>query len=148
MKASKSIFILNISLTLLMLFGGSLSAKEVNWGKIRALKDMAFIQYVQSLDLKGQASIDFWKKIQISRANPQINQIFRKEAFAIYMNKSPRASRRVADFKVGMGTTIVGPKSGQKLKLPFTRYSPLPKGPIGDPNKIYRTSCIQLWSNG
>jgi len=123
---------------LLILSGASLSAKEVDWRKIRALKDLEFIQYVQSLNLKGQKALDFWKKIPISRANPQINRIFRKEAFAIYMNKYPRSTRKVADFKVGMGTIIIGPKSKQWLKLPFSSYSLLPDGPIGDPNKVYK----------
>ncbi len=138
MNTFKRVYKLFLFLIFLTFCGTTLSAKDVDWKKVRVLKDMTFVEYVQSLDLKGQAAIDFWKKIPLSRANRQVNQIFRKEAFAIYMNKYPRASRRVADFKVGMGTTIVGPKSGQKLKLPFTRYSPLPKGPIGDPNKTYR----------
>lgn len=111
---------------------------QINWKKVKTLKDKAFIQYVRSLDLKGQKALDFWKKIPVSSANRQVYRIFRKEAFAIYMNKYPRSNRKTPEFKVGMGTQVIGPKSNQKLKLPFTGYYPLPKGPIGDPNKIYK----------
>ena len=65
------------------------------------------------------AALNFWKNIPVSKANQQVYRMFRKEAFAIYMNKYPRPKRNIHEFKVGMGTDITGPMSKQKLKLPF-----------------------------
>lgn len=113
-------------------------AAEIDWRKIRTLKDKSFLQYVESLDLKGQAALDFWKNIPLSRANRQIYRRFRQEALAIYMKKYPRPKESVPVFRAGMGTSVRGPKSGQRLKLPFTAYHPLEKGPVGDPGKTYR----------
>lgn len=127
-----------IILILLIVCSGSSAAGEIDWQKIKTLQDMAFIEYVKNLDLKGQAALNFWKNIPVSKANQQVYRMFRKEAFAIYMNKYPRPKRNIPEFKVGMGTDITGPMSKQKLKLPFTNYFPLEKGPIGDPQKIYR----------
>ena len=127
-----------ISLMLLFAWSGSAAAVDIDWQKIKTLKDLAFVEYVKSLDLKGQAALDFWKNIPLSMANQQVYRMFRKEAFAIYMNKYPRPKRNIPEFKVGMGTDIIGPMSRQKLKLPFTNYFPLPEGPIGDSQKIYR----------
>ena len=115
-----------------------LFAASIDWAKVSRLQDKAFLSYVESLNLKGQAALDFWKRIPLSRANKPINDLFRKDAFAIYMKKYPRASNRGEAFKVGMGTKVIGPISGQPLKLPFTSYQPLPEGPIGDPEKTYR----------
>ena len=127
-----------ISVICLIIWSGSSVAGDINWQKIKTLQDMAFVEYVKSLDLKGQTALDFWKNIPVSKANPQVYRMFRKEAFAIYMNKYPRPKRDIPEFKVGMGTDIIGPMSKQELKLPFTNYFPLSEGPIGNPQKIYR----------
>ena len=129
---------LAISAIGLVVLTGTGVAGDVDWQKIKILQGMAFVEYVRSLDLKGQEALNFWKSIPVSKANPQVYRMFRKEAFAIYMNKYPRPKSTVPEFKVGMGTDIVGPMSKQKLKLPFTDYFPLAEGPIGDPQKIYR----------
>jgi ribose transport system substrate-binding protein len=113
-------------------------AAKIDWQKIKKLQDGKFLDYVNSLDLKGQEALGFWKKIPLSKANKQVNKIFRKESFKIYMNNYPQQRRNNSYFKVGMGTDITGPMSGQKLKLPFTHLYPLKKGPIGDPQKVYR----------
>ena len=113
-------------------------AVEIDWKRIKTLEGMAFLTYVESLDLHGQEALDFWKKIPVSKANKKVYMIFKKQAFAIYMNKYPRPRGKIAEFKVGMGTDIIGPMSKQKLKLPFTSYYPLGEGPIGDPQKTYR----------
>jgi ABC-type sugar transport system substrate-binding protein len=113
-------------------------AGKIDWAKIRKTKDKTFIEYVRSLNLRGQAALDFWKRLPLSKANEGINKIFRKEAFAIYLNKYPRSKGKVPEFKVGSGTTAIGPMSGQSLKLPFSNYYPLKKGTIGDPKKIYK----------
>jgi len=115
------------------------SGSDIDWQRITRLKDKAFLDYVRTLDLRGQEAIDFWKKIPLSQANRQVNRIFRKEAFSIYMNKYPRGRQKSGGgFKAGMGTEIQGPISQQKLKLPFTNVYPMPEGPFGDPNRTYR----------
>ncbi|MEG3639600.1 sugar ABC transporter substrate-binding protein [Magnetococcus sp. PR-3] len=132
-----------LSLTLLMftLVPTLLYAGTIDWHKVRRLQGEAFLEYVSSLDLKGQQAIDFWKKIPLSRANKQVSNLFRKEAFAIYMKKYPRPGlKRVEAFVAGTGQDITGPISGQKLKLPFTSLYPLADGPIGDPNRTYRVA--------
>ena len=126
-----------ITLLALSLFAGSLTAGEIDWQEVRGLKDQAFIDYVQGLDLKGQQALDFWKRLPVSNANKQVYRLFRREAFTTYLKNYPRPEGRVESFTPGMGTQIIGPISGQSLKLPFTSYYPLPEGPIGDPNKTY-----------
>lgn len=120
----------------------NLIAATVDWRKVAGLQDQAFLDYVRSLDLHGQEAIDFWKKIPLSAANPEANRLFRKDAFAIYMNKYPRPPSRTqsgdAGFEVGLGAEITGPLSGQSLKLPFSNLYSLPDGPIGDPSRTYR----------
>ena len=116
----------------------SLHAAQIDWTKVRELQGKDFLTYVESLDLNGQQALDFWKRIPISHANKQVQRLFRKESFAIYMTKYPRPEGRAESFTPGMGTEAIGPISGQSLKLPFTDYYPLPEGPIGDPNKTYR----------
>ncbi|MCP3870236.1 MAG: sugar ABC transporter substrate-binding protein [Gammaproteobacteria bacterium] len=113
---------------------------SIDWQKITRLQDSAFLDYVVSLNLKGQEAIDFWKKIPLSKANRQVNRLFRREAFGIFMNKYPRARKQDSDqgFQVGKGTVIKGPIDGQILKLPFSSYYPLAEGTVGDPKKTYR----------
>ena len=134
MKLSNSLYFL----ALLLLFPASVNGAKVDWRKVSQLQGKALLDYAGSLELKDQAAINFWKNIPISKANKQINQIFRDEAFAIYMNKYPRPFGRGAKFIAGTGTNIIGPISKQKLRLPFTSVHPLPEGPIGDPNKHYK----------
>lgn len=138
MQMSKRLLVILISVIILAACSVDSVAGNIDWQKIKTLKDIAFIRYVESLDLKGQEALNFWKNIPISTANKQVYRMFRKEAFAIYMNKYPKPRIKVPEFKAGMGTGITGPMSKQKLKLPFTNYYPLKKGPIGDPEKIYR----------
>ena len=138
MRWFKARLLITISVIFLIVCSGSGVAGEIDWQKIKTLQGMSFVEYVKSLDLKGQAALNFWKSIPVSKANRQVYRIFRKEAFAIYMNKYPRPRRDISEFKVGMGTDITGPMSKQKLKLPFTNYFPLAQGPIADPQKIYR----------
>ncbi len=125
-----------MALVPIVCFNMVLSA-QIDWRKVSTLQDEAFLAYVEELGLTGQASLDFWKKIPLSRANRQVYSIFRREAFAIYMNKYPRPRGKTPVFTVGMGTEIIGPMSKQTLKLPFTGYSALEKGPVGNPEKTY-----------
>ncbi len=92
-----------ISVIFLIVCSGSSVAGDIDWQKIKTLQDMAFVEYVKSLDLKGQAALNFWKNIPVSKANKQVYRMFRKEAFAIYMNKYPRPKRNIPEFKVGHG---------------------------------------------
>ncbi len=137
MKSYK--FSIKTALCFLSLFAYSTMtfAEEIDWLKLKKLKDMELIEYVKKLNLKDHAAIDFWKKIPLSKANKQVYKMFQKEAFAIYMNKYPRQRSKALDFKVGMGTVIKGPMSKQTLKLPFTDYYPLKEGPVGNPEKRY-----------
>ncbi len=122
-------------------FALPVDAAAVDWRKVSRLQGTKLLDYVASLNLRGQQAIDFWKRIPLSRANKQVNRLFRKEAFAIYMKKYPRPARETSQtFLEGSGTDIVGPISGQSLKLPFTAIQPLPAGPIGDPNRTYRVA--------
>jgi len=128
-------------LLILTLFIASLveaRGAEIDWRKVSRLHGKELLQYVNSLQLSGQAALTFWKNVPISKANPQVNRIFRDEAFAIYMNKYPRPFGRTVDFSSGTGTDIVGPISKQKLRLPFTAVQALPSGPIGDPSRQYK----------
>jgi len=118
-------------------FPGPLDASDIDWFKIKNLKGRPFLEYVKSLNLQGQSALNFWKKIPLSKANPQIYKIFHKEALSIYMNRYPRQRGRAKPFRVGQGTKITDPRSGQELKLPLTAYHPLPQGPVGEPGKTY-----------
>lgn len=124
-------------LSVIVLFPVPVLGAEIDWRKVANLQGEGLLEYVASLDLEGQEALSFWKNIPISRANKQVNSIFRNEAFAIYMNKYPRSRDRGAKFEAGSGTNIVGPISKQKLRLPFSGVQPLPEGPIGDPAKQY-----------
>lgn len=126
-----------ILLSTLFVLSQNVQAANIDWRKVSKLQGNTLLQYVETLNLKGQDSINFWKNIPISKANKQVNEIFRKEAFAIYMNKYPRPFGKNTSFTAGSGENVIGPISKQKLRLPFTNVHPLPAGPIGDPNKIY-----------
>jgi len=127
-----------IALVATILFPSIGFSAEIDWRKVGKLQGKELLSYVDSLGLKDQAAINFWKNVPISRANQQVNRIFRDEAFAIYMNKYPRPFGREAKFKAGSGTNVIGPISKQKLRLPFTNVHPLPEGPVGDPKKQYK----------
>ncbi len=123
----------------LMFFSTVTSAVEFDYSKVKNLQGMKLIEYFNSLGLQEQEALDFWKNIPISKANKQVYDRFQKEGFQFYLDKYPNAPRHEGyQFKMGMGTDIVGPMSKQNLKLPFTDYISLPDGPIGDKNKTYR----------
>ncbi len=122
---------------LLALFPISANSADIDWRKVSKLQGNAFLEYVESLQLKDQEALNFWKNIPLSKANKQVNKIFREEAFAIYMNKYPRPFGHGASFSAGSGVDVVGPISKQKLRLPFTDVHQLPAGPIGNANRQY-----------
>ena len=126
-----------LALIAIYLLPANVYGAKIDWRKVSQLQGKALLEYTKTLGLKDQEALDFWKNVPISKANPQVYQIFRKEAFAIYMKKYPRPFGRGAKFTPGSGTNIVGPISKQNLRLPFANVVPLPEGPIGDPNKHY-----------
>lgn len=136
----KRIVIGFVALTISLMFSSTLiAAEKFDYSKVKNLKGMELIEYFNSLGLKGQDALDFWMNIPVSKANKQVYDRFQKEGFQFYLDKYPTAPRYGGyQFKMGMGTEIVGPMSKQKLKLPFTDYIPLADGPIGDKSKTYR----------
>ena len=125
------------ALCLVILFSTNAVEAKIDWRKVSKLQGQSLLDYAASLDLKDQDALNFWKNIPVSKANKQVNKIFRKEAFAIYMNKYPRPFGRMGKFKAGQGTNVVGPISKQNLRLPFANVHALPPGPVGDPDKHY-----------
>jgi len=136
----KRIVIGFVALSISLMFSSALiAADKFDYSKVKNLKGMELIEYFNTLGLKGQDALDFWINIPVSKANKQVYDRFQKEGFQFYLDKYPSApSFGGYQFKMGMGTKIVGPMSKQNLKLPFTGYVPLKEGPIGDPNKTYR----------
>lgn len=110
-----------------------------DWSPLKKLQGQAFLDYFESLGLRGQDALDFFKYMPVSQANKGVYERFQREGFQFYLDKYPsQPTLGGYAFKIGMGTEIVGPMSGQQLKLLFTDYLPLPEGPVGDPNKTYR----------
>lgn len=101
-----------------------------------------FFESLPSKGVEGPEVIEFFIDLPISKANKQIYDLFEEEGFQFYLDKYPRGDfYNDFQWKKGMGTNITGPFSKQELKLPFTNYIPIPKGPVGDPNKTYTIGC-------
>ncbi len=110
-----------------------------DYSKATALSGQEFLNYYNTLGLEGQAALDFWKNLPISKANKQIYDLYQKEGFQLYIESYPNAPHYGGySYKGGPGTKIEGPMSKQTLDLLFTDYVPLPEGPIGDPDKTYK----------
>ncbi len=114
--------------------------EKVNWDTIQRLDGPGLIQhYEESLNFQGAEAIEFWKRLPVSKANRQIYKLFRKQMFAFFISKHPsRTADRGESFTLGGGRDIVGPLSGQPLKLPFSGIIPLAPGPVGEPDRIYK----------
>jgi len=113
--------------------------ENFDWSPLKNLQGESFIEYFESLGLEGQDALNFFKYLPVSKANKQVYEIFQREGFQFYLEKYPNKPPLGGyQFKIGMGTEIIGPMSKQPLKLLFTDYLPLPEGPVGDPNRIYR----------
>jgi len=54
----------------------AVSAADIDWRLVRTLQGKALLEYVASLDLKGQAALNFWKNIPVSKANQQVSASF------------------------------------------------------------------------
>jgi len=78
-----------------------------------------------------------WKDLPVGDANSELINIFEKQGFPRYLDQYPEGSPYNYTFKYGMGTKITGPLSDIQLKLPFTDYVPVEKGPILNPDKQY-----------
>lgn len=121
------------------------SKYENLYKEVSKLQGDAALKYFNSLPqkgVKGADVIEFFIDLPVSKANKQIYDLFQKEGFAFYLDKYPRGDMyNNFQWEKGMGTKITGPFSKQPLKLPFTDYVPLPKGPVGDPKKTYKIGC-------
>ena len=114
--------------------------KEVS--KLQGDAALKFFESLPKKGVKGAEVIEFFIDLPISKANKQIYDLFQKEGFGFYLDKYPRGDMYGNfQWKKGMGTKIEGPFSKQALKLPFTDYVPIPKGPVGDPKKTYKIGC-------
>ena len=111
--------------------------KEVS--KLEGEEALKFFESLPSKGVKGTEVIDFFVDLPISKANKQVYDLFQKEGFERYLAGYPRGKPHDGyQWKQGSGTEIKGPISKQSLKLPFTDYMPLSKGPVGDPDKTYK----------
>ncbi|NKF50528.1 sugar ABC transporter substrate-binding protein [Shewanella sp. WXL01] len=111
---------------------------EINWQKVVSLQGNELIQYVDSLKLSGQASLNFWKQLPLSHANHQVAHFYNSQAFPIYMRRYPRPQKDAIEFTPNMGTKIISPIDGNTLMLPFTDYYPIDSGIYGDAKKTYK----------
>ena len=57
----------------------SVSGSDIDWQRITRLKDKAFVDYVRTLNLRGQEAIDFWKKIPRNVTTPDLPMITREK---------------------------------------------------------------------
>jgi|GEM_PF-590696 len=111
------------------------------------LSDLEALKFFESLGSKGLSDaqiIQFFIDLPLSKANEQIYKIYTDQGLANYAASYPHG-KFYEDFewKPGMGKEIVGPYTGNKLKLPFSDdYVPVPEGPIGDPNKTYTIGMV------
>ena len=82
---------------------------------------------------------NFGKKYPLAKPTTKFIKFFKSNCLVFFLQKHPK--RYFVDgfiFKIGKGENIIGPLSGQHLKLPFSDYVPLKKGAIGDPRKTYK----------
>lgn len=117
------------------------SENKYDYSKVENLQDQEFLDYVNSLGLKGQASVDFFKNLPVSMANKAIYDLYQKDGFQFYLDKYPKgAFFEGYAWQIGMGEEVTCPLAKHATKYPFTKYVPLksPEGPIGDVNKKYR----------
>ncbi len=91
-----------------------------------ALSDMDAYAFFQTLGDKGLTAdeiIQFFIDLPVSQANQQIYDLYNEEGFEMYGESYPVGETYDGYvWENGMGTEIVGPFSGNNLKLPFTDY--------------------------
>jgi ribose transport system substrate-binding protein len=111
------------------------------YDEVSKLQGEEALEYFESLRSKGVKDtevIEFFINLPISKANPQIHELFQKEGFERYLAGYPTGEPYEGfQWKQGSGTEITGPFSKQPLKLPFSDYVSSPEGPVGDPNETY-----------
>jgi len=121
------------------------SGFEALYAEVSKLQGEDALRFFESLPEKGvsgPAVIEFFIDLPLSNANKQIYDLFEEEGFGFYLDKYPRGDFYEGfQWEKGMGTEIEGPFSKQPLKLPFTDYVPIPKGPVGDSSKTYKIGC-------
>ena len=148
----KGIYLLIGCLAVMLVLCGINAAWAAKWDVEHAskLKDKALLEYVNSLGLKGQEVIDFFKSLPVSKANKEVYKLFQKEGFQFYHDKYPSAPPFGGyQWKMGMGEEVTCPLGKYPLKYLFDpEYVPLAPGPVGDPNKTYRLGyTIHGWEH-
>jgi ABC-type sugar transport system substrate-binding protein len=115
--------------------------KEVS--KLQGEDALKFFQGLESKGLTQDEILNFFINLPLSPANKQINKIYTTEGFDMYQKEYPVGNPYDGyQWVKGSGTDIVGPYSKNNLKLPFTDYVKLPKGPVGDANKTYTLGFV------
>ena len=106
------------------------------------LSDLDALKFFESLPENGLTDAEimqFFIDLPLSKANQQIHDIYTNEGLGMYAESYPKGQQYAGfQWSPGMGKKIVGPFTGNDLKLPFSDdYVPVPEGPIGDPNRKY-----------
>lgn len=90
--------------------------------------------------------IDFFVKLPISQANQEVYDLYINDALDVYAESAPEGIV-YGDYSwaLGDGTEITGPYSGNtNLKMAYTEYMPVEKGPIGDASKTYKIGVVAI----
>lgn len=116
-----------------------LAALVEEGSKLSDLKALEFFESLGDRGLNDAEIIQFFIDLPLSQANKQIYDIYTNEGLGLYAESYPKGERYDGfQWKPGMGKSIVGPYTGNDLKLPFSdEYVPVGEGPIGDPNRKY-----------
>ena len=76
-----------VALAICLMFSTTLiAAGKFDYSKVKDLQGMELIEYFNTLGLKGQDALDFWKNIPVSKANKQVYDRFQKEDFQFYLS--------------------------------------------------------------
>lgn len=119
---------------------------EALYAEVSKLQSQEALDFFNSLPEKGLKGLDiikFFVDLPVSPANEQINQILVEEGFQQYLDAYPKGNMYDNfNWEIGMGAQIVGPVTGQNLKIPFSDYVPVAEGPIGDSSKTYKIGSV------
>lgn len=98
-----------------------------------------FFQGLKDRGLTSDQILTFFLNLPLSDANESIYKVYMDDGLGLFTDDYPHgATYGDYVFKIGMGTEIDAPFTGNKEKLPLTDYVPIPAGTVGDPNKTYK----------
>ena len=119
--------------------GGKVAALVETASKLSDIEALRFFESLSDKGLSDAEIMQFFIDLPLSSANKQIYDIYTNEGLGLYAESYPKGQQYGGfDWKPGMGKAIVGPYTGNQLKLPFSdEYVPVAAGPIGDPNRKY-----------